>query len=468
MATIRTTRTAAPGGSLGVVTGSALTLGSVVGTGVLTLPGLAVRTAGPAALVAVAALVLLSISLAATFAALGARLPGAGGVSSFVHRGLGPTAATVTAWWFYLGVPLGVPALGLFAGDHVEAAVGGGTLTRIGTALALVLAAAVANARGVRVSGPVQVVLTGVLVLGLLTVLAVCLPAADLDRLTPVAPHGWAAVAPALLVLVWMLTGWEAVTHVTGRFRRPGRDVPRATAVTLLVVAVLFVGTTFALATAPPDVAASDAPVTALLALRLGPPAAVVLAVLAVLVTVGNNTAYLAGLAELGSEMGRSGQAPRWLAGTGPSALPARSLAVVTGQALVSLLVATVLGWPTEHLVLVTAASQVAVFAAGLLAALRLLPRRSPGWWSALASLPPVLVLAVLSGGYLLVPVALAVAALAYHRTRDRRTPSAGESAADDVGALDVVQRRVPALSGPGRAGPRGPAPTPGRARSRR
>src|ERR687897_993708 len=96
-AEVRSVRAQPPG--LGVVPGTALTVAAVLGSGVLVLPALAIRDAGPAALVAVGALVVLSVPLAATFAALGARFPSSGGVSSFVARALGPGAAAVTAWW---------------------------------------------------------------------------------------------------------------------------------------------------------------------------------------------------------------------------------------------------------------------------------------------------------------------------------------------------------------------------------
>lgn len=407
---------------LGPVTGTALTIAGVVGTGVMVLPGLAVQEAGPAALVAVAALVVLSLPLAVTFAALGSRFPAAGGVSSFVIRALGPAAGTVTAWWFYLGVPLGVPAMGLFAGDYVQAAVGGGTATRLGTALLVLAVAAAANARGIHVSGGMQVAFTGLLVGGLLLVLVLVAPDLQFERLAPVAPNGWGAVAPAALVLVWLLTGWEAAAHLTGRFSDARRDVPRATAVTLVVVAVLSGGVTLALLTVPGVDANGSAPVTQLLNTVIGGAAGTAAAVLAVVVTLGNTNAYVAGLAELGGTMGRHGQAPSWLAST-PSAVPRRSLAVVTVQGLVCLAAVAVFGWSTEHLVLLTGASQVAVYAAGLIAALRLLPRSTVGWWAAAVSLPPILVLAALSGWYLLAPAGLAITALTYRRLSGRRVP---------------------------------------------
>src|SRR5215468_2705684 len=64
---------APPAGRMTAAQGAALYVGAVLGTGVIALPGLAARVAGPASLLAWVALVLLSIPLAATFGVLGSR-----------------------------------------------------------------------------------------------------------------------------------------------------------------------------------------------------------------------------------------------------------------------------------------------------------------------------------------------------------------------------------------------------------
>ncbi|GAB3433288.1 amino acid permease [Flindersiella endophytica] len=97
-------RTELPGGSRrqGRVTalqGAALYLGAVLGTGVVALPSMTARAAGPASLLAWLALVVLSVPLAATFAGLAARYPDAGGVATYVRRAFGTGAAAVTGWW---------------------------------------------------------------------------------------------------------------------------------------------------------------------------------------------------------------------------------------------------------------------------------------------------------------------------------------------------------------------------------
>ena len=65
----------------------------MLGTGVITLPALAAAVAGPHRSLAWAALVLLSVPLASTFAALWARHPDGGGVSTYVRRAFGDRAA---------------------------------------------------------------------------------------------------------------------------------------------------------------------------------------------------------------------------------------------------------------------------------------------------------------------------------------------------------------------------------------
>src|SRR3954471_7888077 len=131
---------------MGALQGSALYIGAVLGTGVVALPALAARAAGPASLIAWLALVLLSIPLAATFAALGARYPAAGGVSTYVRYAFGARASAVVGWCFYFAVPVGAPAASIFGGTYVAAAFGGGTRTVFVTALASIVIVTVANA----------------------------------------------------------------------------------------------------------------------------------------------------------------------------------------------------------------------------------------------------------------------------------------------------------------------------------
>ncbi|MEU1669656.1 amino acid permease [Streptomyces sparsogenes] len=431
----------APGGRLTALQGTALYVGAVLGTGVIALPALAADTAGPASLLAWLALVVVSAPLAAVFAALGARYPDAGGVSTYARLAFGERTAAVVGWCFYLAVPPGATAAALFAGSYTEAAVGGGTVTRTVTAAALMAAVTAANAAGLRVTGRLQLALSGLLLVLLLAAVALSLPQARTEHLEPFAPHGWAAIGPAAALLVWSFAGWEAITHLAAEFRDPSRDLPRATAGAVVIVGVLYLSVAFAVvAVLGAGAAHADAPLGELMARGMGGNARLLAAAAALLLTFGTMNAYYAGAAKLGAALGRDGALPGWL-GRGGSVgeVPRRSLAAVSALAFLSLLTVTAAHTDARPLVLLATGSFVTVYAIGVAAALRLLPRRGAIRGAALVALVAVAGLLLMSGRYLLWPLGVAAAALLYQRLRGRkRARRAPEAAATPLEAAET------------------------------
>ena len=412
--------------SLTIPQGVALSIGAVLGTGVISLPALAADLAGPASLLAWLALVLLSVPLATTFAALGARYPDGGGVSTYARRAFGRRAAAVVGWCFYFAVPVGAPAAAMFAGHYIADVLGGGSRTALATAMVITLVVGVANFFGIRVSGRLQLVLASVLILLLVAATVAALPYADLGNLRPFAPHGWGAVGSAAALLVWAFAGWEAVSSLAADYRRPARDLPRATAVTVVVVGVLYLAiAATSILVLGSAAGSSAAPLSDLLALGIGGPVREITAVVAVLLTMGAMNAYFAGAAKLGAALGRDGALPAWFAsGSAAGEIPRRSLLVFGGLALVALAAYGVLDLDVEVSVLVTTGSFSLVYVLGCAAAVRLLPRGTWARRSAVVALVATTGLLVLTGVYVVWALAVAAAALAYdaYANRGRRT----------------------------------------------
>jgi amino acid efflux transporter len=410
--------------------GAALYVGAVLGTGVIALPALAAEVAGPASLIAWAALVLLSVPLAATFAALGARYPDAGGVSTYVRNAFGPRAAAIIGWCFYFAVPAGSPAAAMFGGAYVAAAFGGGQVAVIGTAAALMLIVTAANAFGVTVSGRLQLALAVVLIALLVAAIVASAPHARTANLQPFAPHGWLAIGPAAALLVWSFAGWEAITHLAAEFRRPARDLPLATGIAVCVVGLLYIGVAAAsVLVLGPAAGKSSAPLAELLATGLGGKVQVLAAAAALLLTLGTMNAYFAGAAKLGAARGRDGALPAWLAaGSRAGDVPRRSLLVVAALALITLCAAVIAGVGPRPLVLLTTGSFVTVYALGTAAALRLLPKRSGARRCACVALVAVAALFAATGWYLLWPLAITGCALLYLHMRERFATNTSQS----------------------------------------
>lgn len=415
-------------GGLSVGQGAALSIGAVLGTGVLTLPALAAEIAGPASLLSWLALILLSVPLAGTFAALGARYPDAGGVSTYVRRAFGHRTAAMVGWCFYTAVPAAAPAAAMMAGRYVADALGGGRATELGTAAVLIVVVWGLNAVGLRLSGSVQLGLAAVLAGLMVLTVVVAVPHFAPDAVGPLLPHGWGSVASAAGLLVWAFAGWEAMSSLAGEYRDPARSVPRATSIALVAVGVLYLALAVAtILVLGPHAGASAAPLSDLMALGIGPAARPATAVAAVLLTVGTMNTFFAGAAKLGAALARDGALPGWLAeGSSAGAVPRRSLLIVGGGALLSLGVSAVAGLDLATVMLLATSSFTLVYLLGSAAAIRLLPR---GWArrGAFVAAAASVALAVSIGAPMVWPVGVSAVAALY-LARRRRQASSGST----------------------------------------
>ncbi|MDH2443509.1 amino acid permease [Amnibacterium sp. CER49] len=419
--------TTPPRGGVGVVRASALYVASVFGSGVLVLPSLTVRAAGPAAILSVTAMLALSIPLAATFAALAARYPDAGGVASFLRRAFGSLPARAAGYLFFFGVGLGPMLVGWFGAGYLCALLPGLQPLRPLVAVVLLVAPLVLNWFGVRVSSAAQLVLTAALLAIVAWVVIAALPQMRPARWTPFLPHSWSGVAIGISLNVWAFAGWEAVTHLAGEFRRPRTTVPAATAIALLVTG----GAYLALQAVTIGVLGSSAGRSDIALLEIvsgawGRLAGPLTSAVAVLVVVGVLSTYLAAFANLGAALALEGDLPRWLAVRSTrNAIPRRSLAAVGVLSCAYFLVLAGADFDVQPFVLGQTASNVLVYGGGMAAAVRLLPRRSPAWWTAVLASILVAALVLIAGAALAVPVILCALAglvqLGRRRRRDRR-----------------------------------------------
>ncbi|GAA2854430.1 APC family permease [Microbacterium arabinogalactanolyticum] len=420
--TLRAPSSGAPAGRLGLGPGIALYLASVLGTGLLVLPGLAARAAGPASILSVAIVTLLAIPLAGTFAALAARHPDPGGVASYVRRTLGPTAARAAGYWFMFGVAAGGAVVAMLGARYIATIVGidAGMVPLL--ALAFLALPFITNLFGVRVAGWLQLVLTALLMAVVVTVIAVAAPAVQPARFEPFLPHGWGGVGTAVVMFVWAFAGWEVGTHISGEFRDPRRTIPIATAVTLalsgasyLVLQVVTVG---ALGSR-----AGEGNVVLLDLASLGglSAAPALVGAAAGIVALGVMNVYLAAFAKLGASLASAGDLPAPLSkGVGNGEVPRRALLLTGAIILVYFTIVLVTGGDLQPFILIHTASMVAIYALGMVAAVRLLPRRTLGHRLAVVAAVLTVAMLPLAGAALIVPVLLAGAAVLVGVVRGR------------------------------------------------
>ncbi len=408
---------------IGIGEGTALYVGAVLGGGLLALPALAAHAAGPASLIAWGVIVLLCVPVASAFAALGMRYPDGGGIATFVTKAFGARAATPVGWSFYFTVPVANCCASIIGGEYVAGWLGGGRATAMVAAAVILLVAYTGNWFGLRMSGRMQLALVGLLMLVLLTAVFTALPHTRAENLEPFAPHGWLAVGEAVTLLFYSFAGWEAVTHLSGEFSDPRRQLPRITALSVVVVAVLYLGLAFAcIGVLGPAMNDSAVPLTMLMERGIGDAAQAVTVSVAVLLSFGTVNAFAASGARLGAALGRDGGLPRWFAKGGAAGqVPRRSLVVLAAIATAVMVVLSIAPVGVDSIMTAASVLFVTVYVAGLASAVRLLRRMSAAWCGAVVGLVALVCSLVFFRYYLVLPVLLVAVAEVFRLVRRRR-----------------------------------------------
>lgn len=355
-----------------------------------------------------------------------ARNPDPGGVASYVRSTLGRMAARMTGYWFFFGVSVGTPVVALLGAGYVADVLGVEHWVAFVIAPFLLVPPFVANMFGLRLSGKVQLVLSGLLVAVVVGLVVVAAPAADPANFEPFLPHGWPGVGFAISLFVWAFAGWEAVTHIAGEFTNPKRNIPAATGIAIVVVGAAYLGLQWVTVAVLGDRAgASPVPLLELVEVAAPVWGRIVVASIAAVVALGVLNAYLGAFAKLGAALARDGDLPRWFApGAASGEVPRRALLLVAALTTTYFTWIVLTGGELEPFILIHTSSMVAVYVLGVIAAVRILDRFSIGWWMAVVSIVLVAGLVWLALGALLPAVVLGAAAVAVEvvkRARETR-----------------------------------------------
>ncbi|WP_162931262.1 APC family permease [Streptomyces sporangiiformans] len=353
---------------------------TLVGTGILVVPGIALELAGPASLVAWLVLAVVAFPFAAAFARFSAAYPSAAGTSYLIRRAFGDRLGAAAGLFLLLLNLVVNPVLGLAAARYFAALMGwqGHTVILL-VGFAAMSLGVVANMLGIRLASQVQLILVFSLIAGLVSVIAVSAPAAEPERLTPFAPYGWSAVGAAVLVSFFSFFGWEHVSHVADEVRDPRRSYPRAALTAAGIIGALYCALALVVALVVPSRAGTDntAVLTALLRISHGEGAARLGSALAVFLIVVNINAWVFGASRLLYAMARDGAVPRRLSAVTRAGTPMAALWVCWVCYALDIVGLYVLGGDEHNLVPFASASTLVVYLLTFAAGMRLFEDRA-------------------------------------------------------------------------------------------
>jgi len=340
-------------------------LGVTVGAGIYVLVGEAVLRAGPYAPAAFLLAAIVMAFTAASYAELSTRIPRAAGDAVYVE-------AAFARPWLTVAVGLAVLAEAVIAAAAITVGAAGYlaelvALPRPALIAAIVVSMAAVAAWGIRESILVAGVMTLIEVAGLAVIVALGLAAdpaalAALPAMLMPPPGDAVAVSGVLgasLIAFFAFIGFDDIVNLVEEARHPRRDLPRAIAITLVLVTVIYVLVALVAVRAIPaaEMAATEAPIS-LLFERLSGISPLAITLIAIMATMNGVVIILVMAARVAYGMARAGRLPGWIgAVSARTRTPLRATVMVAAVVLVLAVVA-----PLGALAEVTSALVLAVF----------------------------------------------------------------------------------------------------------
>ena len=400
----------------------AIYVSSVLGAGILVIPGLAARTAGAGSILAWALVSLASYPFAFTFSRLSARNPTSGGIYAFATEAFGHGVSSMTAWLFVAWVALGAPAITLAAGTYLAYAfpISGPEVYAVAAGI-LFLAYGI-NLRGIRLSGRVQVAMVTLMVAIMALGVAASSPGIRASNFVPLLPDGVLSVGVASALIVWSYFGYENVSNIAEEFKDPKRDFGRSVTVSVVLIGVLYMAVALTVVgTGAYRSGGGVTPFANIMSNAFGNYGGVVVSLFAVLIIFSSVNAYTAGMGRVVYAAASDGNLPRFLARIDPkTGVPRRALVALLAIILVSLTVYYLVGVDIQSAFLATSGVAVLTYVVGSASGVMLLKGRGREKALPILSLVISLVLLPFIGPLLVASIPVAALGFAYGRLRKK------------------------------------------------
>jgi APA family basic amino acid/polyamine antiporter len=215
----------------------------VVGAGIFAVPAALAASVGQYAPIAFLVCAIAVGSIALCFAEGGSRVPTSGGAYGYIETAFGPMAGYVAGTLLWFSDLLACGSIAAALADVATSVVPEEwrALARVVVIFAAVGGIAAVNIRGVAHGARLVSVATIVKLIPLaifVVVGAISIDGANFAGATPIAPEN---IGRALILALFTFTGMETALCASGEVAQPARTIPRALAIAMLSVTVLYV-----------------------------------------------------------------------------------------------------------------------------------------------------------------------------------------------------------------------------------
>lgn len=302
---------------LGIWGLTAFYISSIVGVGILIVPGIAYRMAGPASLVSWLLLILVSFPLAYLFSRISMIHPNNGGIAYFVKLRMGEEIGRAAGLLLALTMIVGNPIMGIASARYLWHLLGetADNAVLLATGFIFMLISVLFNLLNIRLNSQIQLGLLGVLLLGLISIIVFAIPEFKMESAVPFAPNGWLSVGTAMVICLYSFLGWENVSTIAEEVRDPTRTYKKAVMISVIAVGFLYIALAASIIFVLPFHKGSDEElaIAQLLTLIFSPQAALFGDAVAILLMVLCTNAWVLSASRFISSLGRDGILPSFI-----------------------------------------------------------------------------------------------------------------------------------------------------------
>ncbi len=318
---------------IGILTVTALVIGSQVGAGVFLLPA----SLAPLGSLSLGGWLISSIGailLALVFGKLCMHIPKAGGPHVYVNQAFGTKAAFFTAWVYWMISWTSNIAVITAAISYLTPVFGKTSkMTNLLLEIFFFIILTIINLRGAVFSGMIEVILTILKCIPLIIIPIAGLYYFDTNNLLPLNPTGLPSlevINKATLLTFWAFIGLESATANANIIKNPEKTVPLAVVYGTLGVAILYalnsisimglLSNNILIKSAAPYVDATDA--------IFGYGWDITIAIIAFLACIGTLNAWILTGGQIAYGAGKDGLFPQFFAKTNKYNAPSNSLII--------------------------------------------------------------------------------------------------------------------------------------------
>lgn len=256
------TQKAVPKRTLGLVSATAMLVGTVVGASVFIVPGQLASSVGPAVWLSYLIGAAVIVFTAMVFANIGSVMP----VSAAVYRvsvsAVNGTWGFLYIWVFALSSVFLMPIMALTTAQYLG--VFHPSLNSLPVAVAVIVVTGLINIIGLRTSANIQ----NILVVIFVTVISIFIVGgvinANWDNFVPMLPNGLTPVVVGVIATYYAFAGFNNIIELSGEIKNPGRNIVRVVFLSLALIVVFYIGVAIAsVALLSPAALGVDAPVSA-------------------------------------------------------------------------------------------------------------------------------------------------------------------------------------------------------------